>query len=108
MQEFLFFRYVFKNKNKKMTQTLFYYVNREIWLVNSKRVICINQSRFYIFSHPREFKNVKNNFKINISAFLLINHLQADSCIEQGIFLHVIPVYIIVPWSLEQTFSNVT
>ena len=35
-----------------------YYVIREIWLGNSKKFICIDQSRFYISLHPREFKNV--------------------------------------------------
>ena len=34
----------------------------------------------------------------NILAFITINHLQAESHIKQGIFLHVIPVRIIVPW----------
>ena len=33
----------------------------------------------------------------NILAFLTINHLQTESWIQQGIFLHVIPVRIIVP-----------
>ena len=33
----------------------------------------------------------------NILAFLTINHLQAESRIQQGIFLHVIPVCVIVP-----------
>ena len=47
-----------KSKKKKLTLTLFYYVSREIWLGNSKKLICIDQSRFYIFSHPRELKNV--------------------------------------------------
>ena len=47
-----------KSKKKKLALTLFYYVSREVWLGNSKRLICIDQSRFYIFSHPQEFKNV--------------------------------------------------
>ena len=47
-----------KNKKKKLALTLFYYASREMWLVNSKKLICIDQARFYIFSHPREFKNV--------------------------------------------------
>ena len=46
-----------KRKKKKLTLTLFY-VRREIWLGNSKKLNCIDQSRFYIFSQPREFKNV--------------------------------------------------
>ena len=47
-----------KRKKKKLTLTLFYYVRREIWLGNPKKLNCIDQSRFYIFSQPREFKNV--------------------------------------------------
>ena len=47
-----------KVKKKKLTLSLFYYVSREIWFGNSKKLICIDQSRFYSFSHPREFKNV--------------------------------------------------
>ena len=47
-----------KSKKKKLALTLFYYVSREIWLDNSKKLICTDQSRFYIFSHPRELKNV--------------------------------------------------
>ena len=34
----------------------------------------------------------------NILAFLTINHLQAESHRYQGIFIHVIPVNIIVLW----------
>ena len=30
----------------------------ERWLSNSRKPICIGQSGFCIFSHPREFKNV--------------------------------------------------
>ena len=45
-----------KSKKKKVAQTPFYYVSREIWLRNSKKLICIDQSRF-IFSHTR--KNLK-------------------------------------------------
>ena len=47
-----------KSKKKKLAIIFFYYVSREIWLDNSKNLICIDQSRSYIFSHPREFKNV--------------------------------------------------
>ena len=35
-----------------------YNVSQEIWLGNSKKLIYIDQSRLYIFSHPREFENV--------------------------------------------------
>ena len=47
-----------KNKKKKLALTSFYYISQKIWLDNSKTLICRGQSRFYIFSHPREFKNV--------------------------------------------------
>ena len=47
-----------KSKKKKLALTLFYYVSREIWLGNTEKLICIDQSRFYIFSHPQDFKNV--------------------------------------------------
>ena len=45
-----------KSKKKKPALTSFYYVSREIWLDNSKKLICIDQLTFYIFSHPQEFK----------------------------------------------------
>ena len=47
-----------KCKKKKPALTSFYFASREIWLGNSKKLICIDQSRIYIFSHPQEFKNV--------------------------------------------------
>ena len=59
-----FFIESLKSKKKKLALTLFYYVSREIWLGNSKKLICIDHSRFQIFSHPQEFKTVSNNFKI--------------------------------------------
>ena len=39
-----------ESKKKKQALTSFYYVNREIWLDSSKKLISIDQSRFYIFS----------------------------------------------------------
>ena len=39
-----------KSKKKRLALTFFYYFSREIWLGNSKKLICIDQSRFYIFS----------------------------------------------------------
>ena len=48
---------ILKSKKKKLALTLFYYVSQEIWLGKSKKFICIDQSRLYIFSHPRELKN---------------------------------------------------
>ena len=43
---------------KVRKKSSFYYVSRELWLGCSKKFICIKRSIFYIFSHPREFKNV--------------------------------------------------
>ena len=45
-----------KSKKKKLALTLFYYVSWEIWLGNSKNLIWKDQSRVYIFSHPRNSK----------------------------------------------------
>ena len=53
-----FFIKSLKSKEKKLALASLYYVSREIWFGNSKKLICIDQSRFYIFSHPREFKNI--------------------------------------------------
>ena len=61
---FIFFIKSLKSKKKNLALSLSYYVIREIWLGNSKNLICIHQSKFYIFSHPQEFKNVQHNFKI--------------------------------------------
>ena len=47
-----------KNKKKNLALTSFYYVSGEIWLGNSKKLICISRSKLYNFLHPREFKNV--------------------------------------------------
>ena len=47
-----------KSKKKKLALTSFDYVSQEIWLGNSEKLICINQSTFYFFSHSREFENV--------------------------------------------------
>ena len=58
IRNFIFFIKSLKSNKKKLALTSFYYVSREIWLGNSKKLICIDQLRFYIFSHPREFKNV--------------------------------------------------
>ena len=43
---------------KKLAVTLFYYISRKIWLGNSKKLICRDQSIFCICSPLREFKNV--------------------------------------------------
>ena len=47
-----------KSNKKNLALTLFYYLSREIWLDNSKKLMIMDQSRFYIFSHAREFKDV--------------------------------------------------
>ena len=59
-----------EKKKKKLALTSFYYVSREICLSNSKKLICIHQSRFYIFSHPREFKM----FNITSKYFNFLNN----------------------------------
>ena len=43
---------------------MFYYVSREIRLGNSKKLICIDQSRLYIFSHRENSKmfNITSNY----------------------------------------------
>ena len=46
---------VFLGKDLTCKGPLFYYVSQEIWLCSSRKLLCIDQSRFYIFSHPREF-----------------------------------------------------
>ena len=63
MINFIFFSSL-KSKKKKLTLTLFYSVSPEIRLGNSKNLIRIGQSRFYIFSQAREFKNIQHNFKM--------------------------------------------
>ena len=93
-----------KNKRKKLALTLFYYASREIWLGNSKKLICMDQSRFYIFT-PARIQKCFTQLR-NILAFLTINHQQAESCIYQRIFLQVILVPIIVPW--QYIFLHVT
>ena len=49
------------------------------------------------FSHTCENSKMFNITSKYLS-FLTTNHMQAESCIEQVIFLHVIAVHIIVPW----------
>ena len=41
---------------------------------------------------------------LNILAFLTISHLQVESCIEQGMFLHVIAARVIAPCYYEAVF----
>ena len=57
-KKLFFFIKSLENKKKKLALTLIHYASQEIWLGNSKKLISIDQSRFYIFSHPRELKNV--------------------------------------------------
>ena len=47
-----------KGNKKKLVRTSFYYVSQEIWLGSSKKRVCIDQLRFYMFLNPRELKNV--------------------------------------------------
>ena len=42
---------------------------------------------------PKKMFNINSNYP----AFLTINHLQTESQIQQGVFLHVIPIHILVP-----------
>ena len=49
------FRLEVLKQEKEAVINFFYYVNREICLGSSKTLICIDQSRFCNFSHPREF-----------------------------------------------------
>ena len=69
-----------------------------------KAYLHIDQSRFYISSHPPVLKNFQINFKM-FYFFLTKKHLQAESCIRQRIFLHFIPVRIIIPWSGHLTIN---
>ena len=48
---------ILKSKKKKLALTSFYCLGQETWLDNSRKLICINQSRFYNFFHVRKFKN---------------------------------------------------
>ena len=58
IRNFIFFVKSLKSKTKKLALILFRYVSQEIRLGNSKKLICLDQSRFYIFSHPQELKNI--------------------------------------------------
>ena len=49
------------------------------------------------FLTPARIQKCLTEFQ-NILASLTINHLQAESRIYQGIFLHIIPVRIIAPY----------
>ena len=67
-----------KNKKKKLIITSFYSPSKEIRLANSQKRICKTQSRFFIFLKAREIKKVLTKLQ-NISAFLTMPHLQAES-----------------------------
>ena len=47
-----FFIKILKKQEKKLALTQFIVI-REVWLGNSKMFTCIDQSRFYIFSHSQ-------------------------------------------------------
>ena len=53
-----FFIKSLESKKKKLALTSFYYVSREIWLGNSKKLICIDQSDYSFY----QSENVKRNF----------------------------------------------
>ena len=52
------FTRVLESKKKRLALTSSYCVVKETWLDASKKLICINQSRFYNFFHVGKFKNV--------------------------------------------------
>ena len=53
---------------KKLTLTSFYYVSRKTWLGNSKNLVYIDQSRFYIF-HIRDISKMFNITSKHFSFF---------------------------------------
>ena len=75
-----------KSKKKKLALTSFYYFSQEISLGDSWKLIYIDKSRFYNFSHSWQFKNVLQNFK-KFWNLLTMHRLQAESPILQGSFL---------------------
>ena len=84
-------------KSKKLSLTFLYYIGQKTWLEDSWKLLYIDQSRFYNFFSRGEIQKWLMQLW-NTLPFSKISHLQAEWCIEQGIFLHVIPVRIIVPW----------
>ena len=54
----LFFSLKVLKAKKKLAITSFYYANKDIWLGNSKKLVCIDQSKLYVFSPLQEFKHV--------------------------------------------------
>ena len=77
IKQFDFFIKSLKNTKKKLVLTSFYYVSWQIWLGNSKKLICIDQSRLYSL-RPATIQKCLTWFQ-NILAFLTINHLQPES-----------------------------
>ena len=47
-----------KSQEKEAGTNLIYYLGLDIWLNNSWKLICIDQSWFHYHSQPRELKNV--------------------------------------------------
>ena len=90
----MFFIKSLKSKKKKLALTSFYYVNQEIWLGNSKNLICIYQSRFYIFSQPQvnfvllcQSRNMVGQFKkayldIPIKILHFLTPAESQECIS--------------------------
>ena len=65
------------------------------WAIQKRLFAQTNQDS--TFSHTCKISKMLNtNTTSKYFSFLTKNHLQAESCIQQGIFLHVIPVRIIV------------
>ena len=63
------------------------------WAIQKSLLAKTNQNS--TFSHTHENSKMLN-VTSKYSAFLTINHLQAESRIKQGIYLHVFPVCIII------------
>ena len=59
-----------KGKKKKLALTSFYYVSREIWLANLKKLICID-NQDSIFHHTRENSKM---FSITSKYFSFFNN----------------------------------
>ena len=51
-----------KSKKRKLALTSFYYVGWEIWLSNSKKLICIDQSRFYHTGENSKIFNITSKY----------------------------------------------
>ena len=68
-----------KSKKKKLALTLLCYISRDIWLGNSSKLVCIDQSKFYI-SHTRENSKM---FNITSKYFSFSNNKPPASWVTQ-------------------------